>query len=358
MKTIEDLDSGTTRRIDWQELLPGVLLFRALVQAFRLGPILSGTFIIFLAMFTMGKFPPTLDFLVILFRSRVYPLIPCPRAFGFGIFLFLVSVSFLWLFLARRGAFRLVTTERVPLGQGLRFSFDRLFSFLLSFSVPLSILVIGLIALRYCGAHPGFFTLGTPVCLVWAILLVAIAVGTLLGIPLMAAAVAVDNCDGYDAFSRASAFIVQRPFYLLTYLVPTVLFGAVGYFVLRGGVFLTSALCDIINATGVGTDSLISDNLWSLFWWTGLVILPYGFLCGYICYAGLALYLILRKNLYGVAFDRIFRESDNGEIHRLRPILRDEAGAPEIVPDDPTESIAPTEPAKEPTEAGEAREGA
>ena len=146
---------------------------------------------------------------------------------------------------------------------------------------------------------------------------------------MLAAAVAVDNCDGFDAFSRVFAYIFQRPFHTLFYLVLAALFGAAGFFLLKGGVFVLVGAVKIFNQSGLDSDVLISDNLWSLSWWSATIMLPYGFLFGYTCYAGVALYLLLRKNLDGVAFDLIYSES-TGPAHRLRPILQESGRGPEF----------------------------
>ena len=327
MKTIEDLDQGTIRRIDWQELLPGVLLFRALSQAFRVFPVLLGTFLLLLMIVLTGRSPCTCDFSVLLFRSLVRPLCCGYHLRSAGFVLFCFVALYCWLFLVRGGAMRLVSSERVPLGQALRFAATRFSSLLIAAGIPLAGGLICILILLAGGRYTSFYTAATPVLLAVSTLLLLIGVGLAAGLPMMAASVAVDDCDGFDAFSRTFSFIVQRPFHTLGYLVLAVFFGAVGFALLRGGVIAVSKIADLFNLTGGYSENLLSDNLWSLFWQTSVILVPYGFLFAYLCYAGVALYLILRKNLYGVAFDRIVHESD-GDVRRLSPILQDEIGAP------------------------------
>ena len=248
--------------------------------------------------------------------------------------------------MARRGAMRLVSTERVPLGQAFRFAFTRFSSFLIAVGIPLAGFVLCLTVLITGGRHPAFYTCATPILLGAAVFMLLAAIGLAVGLPMMAASVAVDDCDGFDAFSRAFSFLVQRPFHTLGYLVLALFFGAVGFALLKGGVIAVLRIITFFNFTGQDSGYLLSNSLWSLFWWTLTTLIPYGFLIGYFCSAGVALYLILRKNLYGVAFDRIIHESEE-DVRRLRPILKDELGAP--VPADAGQPLKPAaEPAAEP----------
>ena len=348
MKTIEDLDQGTIRRIDWQELFPGVLLFRALTQAFRVFPILFGSLLLVCMIALTGKSPCTRDSAVVLFRSLVCPFYCRSPLSSAGLVLFCLVFLYFWLFLARRGAMRLVSTERVPLGQAFRFASARFVPLLIAAGIPLAGIVLCLAILITGGQHPSFYTAATPVLLAAAAFMLLIGIGLAVGLPMMAASVAVDDCDGFDAFSRAFSFMVQRPFHTLGYLVLALFFGAAGFALLKGGVIAVSRIIAFFNFTEEDCGYLLSNNLWSLFWWTLAVLMPYGFLVGYFCNAGVALYLILRKNLYGVAFDRIIHESEE-DVRRLRPILKDELGAP--VPADAGQPLQPAaEPAAEPAD--------
>ena len=339
MKTIEDLDQGTIRRIDWQELLPGVLLFRALMQAFRVFPILLGTLLLLLMTVLTGITPFACDPSVFLFRSLVsssYRWWSVQSTTGFILFCFIFL--YFCLFLARRGAMRLVSTERVPLGRAFRFALTRFAQLLIAAGIPLAGMVLCLVILMTGGQHPAFYTCATPVLLGTAAFMLLAGIGLAVGLPMMTAAVAVDDCDGFDAFSRAFSFMVQRPFHTLGYLVLALFFGAAGFALLKWGVIAVLRIAAVFNFTEQDCGDLLSDNLWSLFWRTLTILIPYGFLTGYVCHAGVALYLILRKNLDGVAFDRILHESEE-DVRRLRPILKDELGAP--VPADADQPLKP-----------------
>ncbi len=357
MKTIEDLDQGTIRRIDWQELLPGVLFFRALTLAFRVGPIAAGTFLIILMMALTGRSPATGDFLVLLFKSLVCSFTCHSGSVTIGSLVFSLAALFLWLFLARRSAVRLVTTQRVPLGKGLKFACRRYTSVVLAAALPLAFLLIAAALSVVLGKTSWGFACGLPVLLGFAWLAILLGVGLLIGLPMLAAAVAIDNCDGFDAFSRVFAYIFQRPFHTLLYLLLAAFFGAAGFFVLQGLVFILVRFVDFLSLYLSGTDAevLVSQNIWSLLWWTATVMLPYGFLFGYVCHAGVALYLLLRKNLDGVAFDVIYADSAE-PVRRLRPILQESEGVPEFAaepadegtenagtPEDETKNEEPTD---------------
>lgn len=57
MKGLTDIDEGTIRRIDWQELMPGTMLFRAFSMAFRLFPVIMFSLLVSLWISGSGGCP-------------------------------------------------------------------------------------------------------------------------------------------------------------------------------------------------------------------------------------------------------------------------------------------------------------
>jgi hypothetical protein len=80
------------------------------------------------------------------------------------------------------------------------------------------------------------------VFLAFGALLAVVLIGLVLGWPFLASAAAVERSDALDAISRASAYLYQRPLYLLFYVIVASILGVLGAGVLQ--VFATATeLC-------------------------------------------------------------------------------------------------------------------
>jgi hypothetical protein len=79
-----------------------------------------------------------------------------------------------------------------------------------------------------------------PFVLLLGLLMAVLLVGALVGWPLMWATVAVEGTDSFDALSRGYAYVYQRPWRLLWYVIVAVFLAAVSMFVVK--VFATSAI--------------------------------------------------------------------------------------------------------------------
>ncbi len=395
MKTIEDLDKGTIRRIDWQELFPGVLLFRSLTLAFRVFPILAGTILIaffswksLIDVFTTPLLLPEkplasapenptgnppgeiiengeivagnagnnelsqkvpsrkLSLLPGIFldgprRSRnvlIDRIAPSPQVdekitFGKRVLILLIWILFA-LFMARKSALRLASTERSPLGETLRFTLRRFGSVLLAGAIPLVGIALGRGILYLLSFLGGIWAgIVSPFTLIVAFLTVLIQIGLQFGFPLMVAAVAVDRCDGFDAFSRVFSYLVQRPFHAIFYGALACFFGAVGFHVVH---WITSLTLQFVQSR---TD-LGSSTGGAIFFFS---LLHSGFLVTYSITAATAIYLILRKSVDGIAFYQ-FAKASPGEPHRLKPILSDAQGAPVMAGDEDSSSDGSLDP--------------
>ena len=434
MKAIEDLDQGTLRRIDWQELFPGVLIFRALGQAFRILPILGGAMMVFLASvlgvsggaisprylspeplpftcFTTGiGHPSTIDMELMVDSSLAFresipesnsatkdsreaqgarnvlehheghtsPLLlcteelPCMPLGIIGRFMRRHSISevngtplsvqfgslrqesqssplldqaclvgfsavflFFAIFLSRKGAVRLATTERSPIAETWRFATKRYPSVLLALFIPMLGVFLSGAVVDWLSCGSRIFCAMSPVIMLASFVNVACRLGMLIGAPMVIAAVAVDRCDGFDAFSRTFSYLFQRPFHVVFYLFLLEAFGWLGYYV-------TSVFVSLMN--GVMTE-LVHVNLttldmrlpWVRLCWGFFRSIPAGFLVSYYILASTALYYILRRCVDGVAYDKVAMRRDL-DVRRLRPILADSEGAP-VIGDSPSDTL-------------------
>lgn len=323
MKTIEDLDQGTIRRIDWQELIPGVLLLRALYQSFRVVPILSGTLFALLLLVLTDLQLPVSDSAILF--SSLFRIPHLPNWVGGTIFILLLL--FYWIFTARRLSIRLVSTERFTRPKSFGYAYNRLTSVYVALLIPLAGIFLCHFFLFVLYRNISLFQALMPISLGIAFLYQLLTLGLALGLPLFVSAAAVDGCDGFDAFSRAFSYLFRNLFHTIFYYLLAVLFGAAGYFLLRFFTVLTTVAGNASIWTGIDGETAAAVNNWSLFWWTGFTLLPCGFIAVYVPIAGSALYLILRRTVDGIPFDR-FSRPDEGKPHHLRPILADETAEP------------------------------
>ena len=184
--------------------------------------------------------------------------------------------------------------------------------------------------------------------LVWGLILAIGLLGLLLGWPLMWATVAVERTDAFDGVSRCFAYVYQRPFHLVFYLlVATVLglFGeAVVYYFAAAGVSLTewtvswgagnlraaelmgppaADAAETLSGMGAYSADVIS------FWQATLMAVAASFPLGYLWCASVGIYLLLRRHIDSTELDEISLDQDEPE-QGLPKLTPDESGIPQV----------------------------
>lgn len=224
----------------------------------------------------------------------------------------------------RHGASKLRSTVSAPLLPLLGVVF---------LSVPL--LVAGWIAI------PGFGYVIVGVlwflALVLGVLMALLLAGVALGWPLMIASVAVESTDAFDAVSAAYAFVYQRPFRYLFYVVVALLIGAAGVWAVTQLAALTlylgawgaswgatadreKELFDLANLTSAlgGRPSAGSGVL--AFWIAVARTLVAGFAYSFFFTAYTGIYFLLRYDTEGKPLDAVALEEDLEEAYTLPPL--------------------------------------
>jgi hypothetical protein len=178
----------------------------------------------------------------------------------------------------------------------------------------------------------------TPLALVSGFVMAILAVGSLLGYPLMYPTVAVEGTEVYDAASRSIMYVLTRPIKYIIYQIATIVTGAVsflivaffGWLTLKFGLFSAGFLFSLnlnydklnqalLFITGRSEIPLSSANIpfheylsiiVLAFWLFLLVGIIFSYLISYFWSAQVLVYLLLRKEIDGIEINEIFEEPE------------------------------------------------
>lgn len=196
-------------------------------------------------------------------------------------------------------------------------------------------------------------SLGWPLVLVAAGLLVALLVGLSLGWPLAWPTIAAEGNDGFDAMSRMFSYVYDRPLKLFALIAFAAGLGVISWTVLQ---FLSEGMIELswwAVSWGSGADRAAAlsqgaaelsgigrAGLSLIHFWQGCVrALVDGFAYGYFVAASSGIYLLLRREVDAQEFDEIWLP-DEPQAHTLPPLTTDAAGVPIVaeVPSPPSPS--------------------
>jgi len=140
----------------------------------------------------------------------------------------------------RIAALHFAREEKISIGQALKFSLSKFFSFLTAPLIPLAIiLLVGLLLTvgGLIGSIPvvGEVILGILFFLAIILGLVAafLIVGLLAGWPLMYPTIAVEGSDSFDAISRSYSYVFARPWRAGLYALVALVYGVATYLFVR-----------------------------------------------------------------------------------------------------------------------------
>lgn len=335
MKGITDIDEGTIRKIDWQELLPGTMLIRAFSLSLKISLItvislfLAGWMLlinqadggsenarVFTCLFDLNR-PFTTQI------SDVFMIAPPTSVMGsiiavLGFFILL----FLWLMIARSTAVRLASTQRSGLFESCRFARKKygsligaIFIFLFLIALPAiscKLLMILLEAIKI----PCLEKIFLPIIILLVFVATFMFAVSFLSFPMIVAAIATEKSDSFDAVSRGFSYLFQRPLHFIVYVGIAILFGGIGYVIFS---LLASSTLAALPLSFSKAD--FAGHFWTPFWIRSLIVLPFGYLFVYFVVASTTVYFILRRSVDGTPWD-IFKSNESHQPSRkLRPIF-------------------------------------
>ncbi|MDR0870873.1 MAG: hypothetical protein LBN39_08790 [Planctomycetaceae bacterium] len=336
---MHDIGEGTVRRIDWQELLPAVLLLRIFnaalgVRIMLLAFIGFGLNILLLSNLSVRKdfyaiLPPHYNYQNLGLRHPIAEqlqhtvLVPALFFKQLGIEFLTFQAQpliacfgsiLIWLFfgglILRTAALRLTVDESESLRQKLVFLRKRG----LGFASSLIILSIGvlccLLPVWFCGWLASFPALShficflLPVPMLFAFLAAILTAGLIFGFPLLLAAVAVEGADGFDAVSRMFSYLYQRPLHYALYWIYAAVLGFAGYAVVSFFIWATlylTAMCFPTNIGMFGNQHVSTMR----FGWCSFI--PTAYLFSWFWTSSAAIYILLRRSVDATPFDDVYR---------------------------------------------------
>lgn len=228
--------------------------------------------------------------------------------------------------IARIAVVDLAARERIGVWKALRFAAGRLVALVgapLSPFVGLGFfgLICALFGLLYripggSGATAAGFLAFVP--LLAGLVMGLIVVGLAAGWPLMVQTVAADGEDAFDALSRSYSYVYQRPWQLAGYTAAAWAIGVVGF------LFVQVFAALVVRLTlwglsmggprerllrlfhpGAGEAADLAGAVHS-FWVAVVDLLAFGWVYAYFWSASAIIYLILRRDVDGDAFDDIY----------------------------------------------------
>lgn len=247
----------------------------------------------------------------------------------------LITWSFFGAAICRMAAMKYTRDERVELAHAVQFARQRLGSYLGTYCIPLFVVaalaipvaLLGLI-MRYdfgviLGGIAWFAVIGI------AFLMVLLLIGLLLGWPLMWAAIACEGTDAFDVMSRGIAYVFQKPFRYLGYIVFVAIVGTVGWLVVWGVSEGLIKMAEWSMSLGAGRDRAqaitqvamgapadhwtVTTGASIIGFWNGTIrTFAAAFAYSFFFTALTGIYLVLRRDVDHVELDQVYVEPSAG----------------------------------------------
>ena len=162
---------------------------------------------------------------------------------------FLVIWSIFGGAISRIAAVHVARDEKISVRQALRFSTNKLLSFLFAPLIPLIILLViaavvalGGLLLYIPVVGPIVVSLVFFLALVAGLVMALVLLGLIGGFNLMYPTVAVEGSDSFDAISRSFSYVFARPWRMLFYTLVAIVYGALTYLFVRFFIWLVLIL--------------------------------------------------------------------------------------------------------------------
>jgi hypothetical protein len=310
-------------------------------------------------------------------------------AFSFLCGLWAVAV---WAFfggaISRAASIELATGDRAKLFRSLNFAGSKWASYFAAPLIPLVGALLIALPVMFAGWLLGLGGVGTfiaalgwPLVLLAGFLMAMLLLGLVFGWPLFWGNLSTEGVDSFDAVGRTYDYVYHRPLNYLFYAIVAALIGALGWLVVanffegiigasywaaswgasEGQIRLIQRTPEAVQAaTQAGADlgAVGQAGSWLIrFWVQGLKFLGVGFLYSYIWVAGSAIYLLLRRDVDATEMDEVLPEEEaEPQPAPLPEVKTDEAGAPVVADQVPTQPEAPKE-GEQPAKEGEQPRG-
>jgi len=374
-------ERGLLRGISWHECFPWLILFRATLIAFYLrvlflaylgvcilsighwigsnlfgdwvaegaGPVLASSPTNFLGSVQEG----------LRGGNPFDGIFPAPTFGGLLVFLF-YSLWYIATFaifggaISRIAAMEFSVNDRCGIKSAFGHSLRKFISYFLSPLFPMIGVTMLMIILLVFGLINWLGPWAAVVTGIFGFVAILVALGIgmlivplLLGWPLMWGALSTECSDHFDALSRCYAYVTQRPFHYLWYLIIAFVGGSVGYFAISLLVGTSLAALSTGLQWGQGAEQTevilthsVAGPIWRFWYYAAQRLVPaYSFGYFFAVFAGI--YLLLRRDVDQAEIDEIVLDEDQPRF--AMPALNKDLGQEEEEPkpaDDSSEDDA------------------
>ncbi|QDU76520.1 hypothetical protein Pan97_35710 [Bremerella volcania] len=364
-------ERGLLRGISWHECFPWLILFRATLIGFYLRVLLLaylgvcllslGHWIglhLFGSWVNDGAGPvlassPT-HFLQIVREglegeNPFQVIFPTPTFGGLLVFLFF-SLWYITTFaifggaISRIAAMEFSVNDRCGLKGALGHSLRKFISYFLSPIFPMIGVTMLMVILLVFGLINWLGPWAAVVTGIFGFIAVLVSLGIgmlvvplILGWPLMWGAISTECSDHFDALSRCYAYVTQRPFHYLWYLLVAFVGGSVGFFAMSLLVGTSLAALSTGLQWGQGLEQTevilthsVSGPVWR-FWYGVVQLLIPAYSFGYFFAVFSGIYLLLRRDVDQAEMDEIVLDEDQPRF--AMPALNKDLGGDDPKPD-------------------------
>lgn len=226
----------------------------------------------------------------------------------------LVIIFAIWslagLILCRRAATLFVGDDQSSLQDAVEYGSRRWSNSVSGPAIPIfAALVVGLVILigglvgRLPWVGSAWLTMTSPLAALFGFGMAVLLLSALCGWPLMAAAIAIDDCDGFGALSRTCSGIAGRPWHLVGYVFVCTLVGAILTVVVQ--IFGDATIWCAVSATSLGSgEAVVKQSLVDPV--TSIVrLVEAGIMLSFFWSAATVIALLLRREVDGVPIDQI-----------------------------------------------------
>lgn len=219
-------------------------------------------------------------------------------------------------------------------------------------AIPL--LTLGWISRLDAGAF--FVSLIWPLAIIGGGLIALLALGLMLGWPLMWPTISTEATDSFDGLSRAYSYTLHRPLRYFGYVMLAGILGALLFYVVTFVVYLVQLmtfwafsigsgvprLSELHRAIAGENDGVMYQGANSVFrFWSQLLnLIPISVAVSYFWTAMTQVYLLLRRDEDGAELDEVFLPAQDKEFG-LPPLKTDAAGVPTVAEPKPPTNNAP-----------------
>lgn len=227
--------------------------------------------------------------------------------------------------ITRFAAVRLAADENLGWGTAFRFVKTRWTSYFMAPLLPMLgvaaiVLPIAIVShIARFGLGLFVLSIGWPLLLMAGLLMAMLLLGLLFGWPLMWATVSTEGTDGFDAISRAYAYVFQRPIHLFCYVLIATLFGMLGWLLVSeftaGLIYLAYWAAEWGGGHNIGLVAQGGGELSGFgyagakmihFWCLCAKWIAVGFLFSYFWNASSAIYFLLRRQVDATETDEVW----------------------------------------------------